>query len=211
MLLRLINCRFYYYHYPTTPIQSNPIHGWIQCLSIFGSDCWRNRMKWHKGSFYSKWNRNITVLAILSYARTKQIPIDTGVCALLRIQAFAKGGGGSPVSCPFLPLPFPSVFLLSPLPLDLGPLSGWLAKCFVCVRWGSTYSCWFQILAGVRQGGILSPILFAVYIDPLITQLSNSGLGCTLHGDFYGCGIRWRCTAADTYSPFNADYVAYLW
>ena len=44
----------------------------------------------------------------------------------------------------------------------IGLLSDWLAKCFVCVKWGSTYSCWFQILAGVRQGGILSPILFAV-------------------------------------------------
>jgi len=36
----------------------------------------------------------------------------------------------------------------------IGVFSGWLAKCFVCVRWGSTYSCWFQILAGVGQGGI---------------------------------------------------------
>jgi len=41
--------------------------------------------------------------------------------------------------------------------------------------------------AGVRQGGILSPVLFAVYIDPLITVLKNVGHGCSLQGDFYRC------------------------
>jgi len=66
-------------------------------------------------------------------------------------------------------------------------LSDWFAKCFVCVRWGSEYSCWFKILAGVRQGGILSPILFSVYMDPLIMQLRRHGLGCSLLNEFYGC------------------------
>ena len=50
----------------------------------------------------------------------------------------------------------------------IGLLSGRLAKCFASVGWGSTYLCWFQILAGVS----------------LITQLRNSGLECMLHGDF---------------------------
>jgi len=68
----------------------------------------------------------------------------------------------------------------------IGLLSGWLAKCFVCVS-GAPHTHAVQILAGVRQGGILSPILFAVYIDPLITELRNVGHGCSLQGDFYGC------------------------
>ena len=38
----------------------------------------------------------------------------------------------------------------------------------------------------MRQGGILSPILFAVYMDPLITRLRHLGLGCSLHGEFFG-------------------------
>jgi len=66
-------------------------------------------------------------------------------------------------------------------------LFDWLTKCFVCVRWGSAYSSWFQISAGVRQGGILSPVLFTIYLDPLIVQLRHLGLGCTVFGEFYGC------------------------
>ena len=66
-------------------------------------------------------------------------------------------------------------------------LFNWFAKCFSCVRWGSSYSGWFQIFSGVRQGGILSPILFAIYMDPLIIQLRQLGLGCRLLNDFYGC------------------------
>jgi len=69
----------------------------------------------------------------------------------------------------------------------IGVLYDWLAKCYACVRWGNTYSSWFQISAGVRQGGILSPVLFAVYMDPLIKQLRRLGLGCALYNEFYGC------------------------
>jgi len=65
-------------------------------------------------------------------------------------------------------------------------LSDWFAKCFVCVRWVSEYSCWFKIFAGVRQGEILSPILF-VYMDPLTMQLRRQGLGCSWLNEFYGC------------------------
>jgi len=42
------------------------------------------------------------------------------------------------------------------------------------------------ILACVRQGGILSPLLFAVYIDGLVAQLEASGFGCKLHGLYVG-------------------------
>ena len=43
---------------------------------------------------------------------------------------------------------------------------------------GETCSDWFSIQAGVRQGGILSPIFYCVYVDEIIEILSAAGIGC---------------------------------
>ena len=51
------------------------------------------------------------------------------------------------------------------------------------------YSNWFLISAGVWQGGILSPTLFSIYMNLLIANLWQLGLGCQIHGCFYGCLI----------------------
>ena len=69
----------------------------------------------------------------------------------------------------------------------IGVMLDWFTRCFVCIRWCGSYSYWFPILAGVRQGGILSPLLFAVYMDVLITRIRQRGLGCKLFDCFYGC------------------------
>jgi len=39
----------------------------------------------------------------------------------------------------------------------------------------------------VRQGGVLSPVVFAIYMDVLIVRLRNAGYGCRLLNEFYGC------------------------
>ena len=44
------------------------------------------------------------------------------------------------------------------------------------ILWGNTRSSFFTITNGVRQGGILSPKLFSVYMDDRL--LINSGIGC---------------------------------
>ena len=46
------------------------------------------------------------------------------------------------------------------------------------VAWKDRLSRWFPVQQGVRQGGILSPLLYLVYIDGLIQQLRKSGAGC---------------------------------
>ena len=41
----------------------------------------------------------------------------------------------------------------------------------------------------IKQGGVLSPVLFTVNLDGLIDQLKKKGLGCHFNGHFVGCFI----------------------
>ena len=50
------------------------------------------------------------------------------------------------------------------------------------VKWGSTMSSKFQVTNGVRQGGVLSPLLFDVYVNELSELLNKSGIGGNLGG-----------------------------
>ena len=58
------------------------------------------------------------------------------------------------------------------------------------VRWGDEKWGTFRIFNGTRQGSVLSPALFSVYIDELITDLRKLGLGCHMGGLWIGaCGF----------------------
>ena len=46
------------------------------------------------------------------------------------------------------------------------------------VKWGNCFSSYFSVSNGVRQGGILSPFLYAVYIDGLSSALNKITAGC---------------------------------
>ncbi len=45
---------------------------------------------------------------------------------------------------------------------------------------------WFNVMNGVTQGGVVSATLFGIYIDGMLLQLKESGIGCHI-GDVY-CG-----------------------
>ena len=53
----------------------------------------------------------------------------------------------------------------------------WYSKQEVCIRWRIEMS-YFNISNGVRQGGILSPFLFALYMNDLSSLLKTSRIGC---------------------------------
>jgi hypothetical protein len=57
-------------------------------------------------------------------------------------------------------------------------------KCFV--RWNSAESSQFSVQNDVRQGAVLSPILFSVYVNDLIDLLRASGLGCHVGQIYFG-------------------------
>ena len=46
----------------------------------------------------------------------------------------------------------------------------------LCVRWGSIYSSTLEVSNGIKQGGVLSPILFNLYTDELLERLKNQDL-----------------------------------
>ena len=45
------------------------------------------------------------------------------------------------------------------------------------VRWGNTISTHFTVANGVKQGGVISSILFNIYMDKLSIALNSSGIG----------------------------------
>ena len=55
-----------------------------------------------------------------------------------------------------------------------------------CGQWEGVKSHSFNTFSGVKQGGVISPILFSIYYDELITRLSSSRYGCGLSGKFVG-------------------------
>ena len=57
---------------------------------------------------------------------------------------------------------------------------------YAWVKWGSARSSIFSIVNGTRQGSILSPALFALYVDELLIELRALGIGCKVAGIYMG-------------------------
>jgi len=70
---------------------------------------------------------------------------------------------------------------MAAITLDIGPHSS-----FSCVKWYNAWSQLFNLNFGVRQGFVLSPFLFALYLDDLAKVgigLHNRGLFIALYAD----------------------------
>ncbi len=48
----------------------------------------------------------------------------------------------------------------------------------VVVNWNGVNSDYFELCNGVKQGGVMSPLLFSVYLNNLMQDLNRSKLGC---------------------------------
>ncbi len=52
--------------------------------------------------------------------------------------------------------------------------------------WSNQYSEYFGVQNGIRQGGIISPLLYTIYADELVRRLKDEGLGCHVGNKYYG-------------------------
>jgi len=55
-----------------------------------------------------------------------------------------------------------------------------------CVSWNGCSSVKFNVSNGVRQGSVLSPILFGFYMEDLIKKVIKSNMGCKIGNIFTG-------------------------
>jgi hypothetical protein len=57
-------------------------------------------------------------------------------------------------------------------------LEKWFNESTTCIKWNGCVTHFFRLEAGVRQGGVLSPFLFSVFIDSIVARVESAGVGC---------------------------------
>jgi len=70
-------------------------------------------------------------------------------------------------------------------------LEHWFSIGCICVKWGTYFSRYFNLFCGVRQGGVLSPHLFAICIDSVYEKVAASDVGCR---------VKWACVSILMYA-----------
>ena len=71
--------------------------------------------------------------------------------------------------------------MLKRVPIELlRVIENWFALCQTCIKWKKHFSHFYKLDTGTRQGGVLSPVQFNIYIDNIISIITESGFGCHL-------------------------------
>ena len=93
-------------------------------------------------------------------------------------------------------------------PLVVRLLYSWYHSENLRIRWSGSLSRPFAVSNGVWQGGVLSPILFAIYLDELLMKLKSTNVSCYWGYHFVGA----LAAYADEVllAPSAAAYVSYL-
>ena len=63
----------------------------------------------------------------------------------------------------------------------------WYLNMSVSCKWGNSRSRTFNVSSGTKQGGVLSPDLFAFYVDDIFDELIKAGVGCYIASLFIAC------------------------
>ena len=63
----------------------------------------------------------------------------------------------------------------------------WYLNLSCCCQWNGVKSNFFKVTTGTKQGGVLSPKIFTLYVDDLISRLRRRGIGCHIILLFLAC------------------------
>ena len=157
-------------------IALSSLFGKIMDACIINKQC--HVFKFHDLLFAYKANHSTvqcvsTIKEIISYYNLNRSPVY--MCMLDASKAFDKVN---------LLLLFNKLRLKGMCPLLLRFIINMYIGQNIRVKWNDCISHVYAVSNGVKQGGVMSPLLFNLYVQDLIECLDRKGLGCHMGNHF---------------------------